>query len=215
MQKTIRRGLAAALCALLLSGCGSSQANNKPKDTAEEDLPYGATLVLDNQKHKITVQYDSRFIKEESLDTLVDYYYAIQSKDAALFNKVQYPLMHDYLLGDMLKGEYTDEDIIENTYKTIRDYVGTDFDFSMIDITGCIVNDGFQASQNVVTLLDDLAESKNLSKPSEKISDFYELTITRYFTEKGSGVRSETDKSAAGETLFLFCCDGQWYVMYN
>lgn len=216
----MKRPLAAAVCALLcaavLCGCGEGSAESGASASSKASkLPYGATIVEDYQTRRLPVRYDNRYLAEEAVDTVVSYYSAIQDNDLKLFEEIQFPLWHDYFLSGYLKGEYTDQQILRNTYDAMKEYAGGDFAYALIDITDSIPNDGFQASQNIVSMLDDLAKDQGKAEVSGDISAFYELTVTRYLAKKGAVKPGETDQALLNEKLFVFCHKGQWYIIYN
>ncbi len=67
----------------------------------------------------------------------------------------------------------------------------------------------------IVALMDTLAQSHEETLVSERVQDFYRLTVTRYLTEAGSGVRNETDVHIDNEILYVLKDGGQWYVIYS
>ena len=205
------------LCAagLLAAFTGCEASSSAPEVIPESELPYGATLVKDVTNHVLPVQYDRRFLPAEAVDAALTYYDAIRSGDAEKFAAIQFPLWHDFNLEKTLGGEVTDAQILESTGKALKDFVGADFDFSLIDITGCVENEGHEATQNVLAVLDMIAEEKGQDKVSPDISKFFEVTVTRYLTKKGSGKKGETDLSLKDELLYVFCHKDKWYVIYN
>ena len=205
--------LCAAGLLAVFTGCEAS--SSAPEVIPESELPYGATLVKDVTNHVLPVQYDRRFLPAEAVDAALTYYDAIRSGDAEKFAAIQFPLWHDFNLEKTLGGEVTDAQILESTGKALKDFVGADFDFSLIDITGCVENEGHEATQNVLAVLDMIAEEKGQGKVSPDISKFFEVTVTRYLTKKGSGKKGETDLSLKDELLYVFCHKDKWYVIYN
>lgn len=218
---------------LLLTACGQggstqpAQANDPNAlvgggaefDYAEEDLPYGSTLVLDSE-HTITAQYDKRYVVPGAVDVMIRYYTAIRNKNADEFHAVQYPLFNDFMLKDVLKGEYTDAEIVENTYNGYKSYnKDADFDFAFLDVTSCqpvTVETMFETyGTPIVALLDTLAEQNQETKVSERVQDFYRLTVKRYLTNAASGVRTETDVYLNDEILYVLKDGGKWYVIYS
>ncbi len=232
-MKTIRP--IAAVCAaamLLLTACGQggnqSAKKNDPEnlvgggaviDYTEEDLPYGSTLVMDSE-HTITAQYDRRYVEGGVVDVMIRYYTAIRNKNADEFHAVQFPLFNDFMLNSVLKGEYTDAEIVENTYNGYKSYNnGVDFDFAFLDVTSCqrvTVETVFETYNTpIVGLMDSLAAEKNETPVSERVQDFYRLTVKRYLTNAGSGVRNETDIYLNDEILYVLKDGGSWYIIYS
>ena len=211
--KAWKKTAAVLLAACLLTACGGS--SDDDNIIHEKDLPYGATLVEDKTTYSIPVEYDRRFVPVKALETAVRYYQTIQDRDAAAFEALQFPLWHDYYLKDVLGGEFTDAAILENTCKELDEYVGGEFAFSQIAVTGFITDNVNEVTQNTVALMDKMAEEKGKTKVSEGITEFYEMTITRYLTTKAAAVKGPTAKFIENELLYVFCHDGQWYVIYT
>ncbi len=201
------------LCGMLLTAaaCGDSSGTT----VAEEDLPYGATLTLVKNTDLPSVQYDTRFLTEEMVQTVLAYYDSIEEQNTAAFTALQLPLYREYELNTVYENAFTDEDLIANAYAGFADYFGGDFKFSMIDITDCIVGDSYSTSAALLEMLDGLSEEKDGTKISEDITEFYELTVTRYLAAADSDIHTETDCVVEGETLFLLQYLGQWYIIYN
>ncbi len=213
-KKTHRTALALMLCAAMLTGCGTAS-SAEPAGTSAAPLPYGTTVTEVFTGKKLPVRYDYSYISEEAVDAVLSYYTAIQNDDAALFSGMQFPLWKNYFLSQVLGGQYTDEDILHNTHKAMNEYVGGEFEYALIDITDSVRNDGYQASQNIVQMLDDLSSDQGGGVISADISAFYELTVTRYLAKKGTNQPGETDTALLDERLFVFCHKGQWYIIYN
>lgn len=214
MHKNTHRAAAFLLSAALLTGCGTVS-STEPAETSAAPLPYGATVTELLTGKQLPVRYDDRYLSEEAADAALRYYTAIQNNDTALFSEMQFPLWKNYFLSQVLGGQYTDEDILHNTHTAMQQYVGGEFEYALIDITDSVLNDGYQASQNIVQLLDDLSADQGGGVISEDISAFYELTITRYLAKKGTNQPGETDTALLDEKLFVFCHKNQWYIIYN
>lgn len=209
--KKLRAALAVLMSAAVLTACGGQSST----ETSSAPLPYGATVTEVFEGKKLPVRYDYRYLKEEAADAVLEYYTAIQQNDLALFQSIQFPLWHDYFLGQLLGGQYTDADILTNTNTAMKEYVGGDFEYALIDITDSVRNDGYQAAQNIVQMLDDMSTDQGKGTVSGDISDFYELTVTRYLAKKGTNKPGETDTALLDEKLFVFCHSGKWYIIYN
>lgn len=189
---------------------------NNGLNVAEEDLPYGSTITVNKEDYILPVQYDHRFINEELLNTVLRYYYAVQTNDVEMFTQMQHPLYMQYQLEEVLGGQYTNEDILDNSGEALRTFNDDqDFVFSFIDITDCVKGTEYTTSATLLEILDDLSEEADGSKLSKDITQFYELTITRYLADQGSGIKGETDKVMYDEKLFVFECKDEWYIIYN
>lgn len=198
------------LTACTLTGCGGT---TDAPDTQEE-LPYGATITKVTSR-EIAVCYDARYLEAALVDQIYAYYHAIQTKDAAEFSAALFPLYHDYQLEDVYGGELSDQELLDTTYDVITEYFGYDFEFALLDVTEAVTEDYLSADRDsLLFMLDDLAADKGQPSVTEHTQNFYQLTVTRYVTEQGSGIRSETDDVLEGETLFAIQYDNEWYLIY-
>ncbi len=211
MKAFVAASLATATLAAL-TGCNQNNGLN----VAEKDLPYGATITVNKEDYILPVQYDHRFVDEELLNTVLRYYYAVQTDNVEMFTQMQYPLYMQYQLEEVLGGKYTNEDILDNSGEALRTFNdGKDFVFSFIDITDCVKGTEYTTSATLLEILDDLSEEADGSKISKDITQFYELTVTRYLADKDSGIKGETNKVMYDEKLFAFECKDEWYIIYN
>ncbi len=210
--KAITAMLLATVTLTTLTSCDQ----NNGFDVTEDDLPYGATITVNKKDYILPVQYDHRFINEELLNTVLRYYYAIQTDNVEMFTQIQHPLYMQYQLDDVLGGKYTNEDILDNSNEALRIFNdGKDYVFSFIDITDCVKGTEYTTSATLLEILDNLSEEADGSKISKDISQFYELTVTRYFADKDSCIKGETDKAMYDEKLFAFECKDEWFIIYN
>lgn len=200
----------AAMTLLSVSACGDSD-----RTITEDEMPYGATIAVNKEDYILPIQYDYRFVNEELINIVLRYYYAIQQNDAELFAEIQHPLYMEYQLEEVLGGKYTNEEILDNTYESLSKLNEGDFAFSFIDITGCVKGESHTTSATIMDILDTLSEDAGGSKLSKDITQFYELTITRYLTDADSEVKGETNTVLYDEILFAFECADEWYIIYN
>ncbi len=210
------KAFSAALLAMTFLPVLTACDRNNGLNVAEEDLPYGSTITVNKEDYILPVQYDHRFINEELLNTVLRYYYAVQTNDVEMFTQMQHPLYMQYQLEEVLGGQYTNEDILDNSGEALRTFNDDqDFVFSFIDITDCVKGTEYTTSATLLEILDDLSEEADGSKLSKDITQFYELTITRYLADRDSGIKGETDKVMYDEKLFVFECKDEWYIIYN
>lgn len=214
MKHKCKAIIAALLAGLLLtlSACGESSAENI---TCEAGMPYGATISSKINKDKPSINYDARFVTEEMVNLVLDFYTAIQTKDGEKFSSLLLPLYHDYELTSVYGGKYTDQDIMNNTYDAISKSYEHDFIFSLVEITGFNSNWVEHTGGNLLPMLDDLSKKEDGTVFSDGLTVFCELTVTRYLAEADSDIHSETNTALKGEILYVLCHDGQWYLIYT
>ncbi len=210
--KSIAAALLAAASLTALTGCDGKNGLN----VEEKDLPYGATITVNKEDYILPVQYDHRFVNDELLNTVLRYYYAVQTDNIEIFTEMQHPLYMKYQLEEVLGGKYTNEDILDNSGEALRAFNDSkDFVFSFIDITDCVKGTEYTTSATLMEILDNLSDEADGTKISKDITQFYELTVTRYLADKDSGIKGETNKVMYDEKLFAFECKDEWYIIYN
>ena len=205
--------------ALLLAACPLTACEHKGSygdlNMTEDDMPYGSTLVK-NTDYGVPLQYDRRFIEDALAEKLASYYHALQENDAAEFSAVLFPLYHNYELETVYDGKYTDADIVNNTHEAMKELHGGDFDFALLDITDIISEQGESQNYDALTgMLDQLAKDNDQKPVTEEMQVLYELTIDRYFCDKGKGIKGETDSLLEAERLFALKYQDQWYLIYT
>ncbi|MCQ2407808.1 MAG: hypothetical protein MJ065_04685 [Oscillospiraceae bacterium] len=214
-MKKIR--LFAMAAAMLLSACAVTacgEQSSVTEDQAEEDMPYGATVV-ENRSGDYTLCYDRRFLDDALIDMIRKYYLSLQEKDGEAFSKLMFPLYHQYQLEEFYAGELTDQDIVEQTHDAIAKYYDIDFAYSYIDIKSLIDTDSqSQERDSLLPMLDNLAAEKDLPKISEGTTKLYEMTIDRYIGEREKTDKNPTDIVLQDEKLYAIKYEEQWYLIY-
>ncbi|MCQ2417241.1 MAG: hypothetical protein MJ071_05450 [Oscillospiraceae bacterium] len=213
MRKFVSLCCAAMLLCSGLSACGE---NNQAEVVTEDEMPYGATVIVD-KNYAVPMQYDNRFLNDPALlKTISSYYHAIQDADAAEFSSLLFPLYHEFELTSLYNNEFTDQDILDNTRAAIQDYYGGEFAYSLIDVTDLISEDNLSPNRDALkNMLDDLASDMGKEKVSEGLSAMLELKITRYLAGKDTGYIGETNTVMADEYLYALQYKGQWYLIYS
>lgn len=197
-----------------LTGCGKPY-NNTDFNMTEEDMPYGSTLIK-NTDFSVPLQYDRRFIEDALAEKIGAYYHALQENDAAEFSALLFPLYHNYELETVYEGKYTDADIVKNTHEAMESIHGGEFDFALLDITDMITKQGVSENYDALyTMLDQLAEDNGQEPVTKDMQALYELTIDRYFCDKGAGIHGETNSLIEGERLFALKYKDTWYLIYT
>lgn len=134
---------AGVMLSCILTGCGEEE------NVAEADLPYGATLISDNENGEVQITYDRRFFEAEEIQTLSSYFYALETKDKALLDETTLDLYTDFVVETLYQGmagmdglitqmsgvfaveenvPYTIVDVEITSYATIEDDANTDLE---------------------------------------------------------------------------------------
>lgn len=201
----------AVLCAAIcLTACGGTDST-----VTQDQMPYGATITTNASAYPMAMQYDNRFLEDALIARLADYYDAIQTQDAARYAAVQLPLYHDYELTTLMGGEYTDDDIVKMVYSGLAEYNGGAFEFAMVEITDAKRGTVYSDTAALIEILDTLSTETSGTQISQNIDNAYELTVRRYLTNAGSGVRRETNTIVEEESLFALHWNGTWYFILS
>ena len=210
-HRVLAAACAVLLGALSLAGCGESG----PKEVITEDqLGYGATFVNDFSRD-IVLSYDSRFLDAALLDKIFTYYDAIQKKDGEAFGSVMFPLYHDYQMNTVYEGKKSEQDIAEIMNKAVREKYDYDYEYTFVEISDMISGNGVsQTRDSLLSMLNQLSQEKNGKKITADVQSLYELNMTTYVAEKGSGIRGETPDVLKDNTLFAIQYQNEWYLMY-
>lgn len=192
---------AAALLAGMLTGCGQ----NETESIAEENLPYGATLITDTEKGEVPITYDRRFFDADEIQTLSSYFYALESQNVELLEETTLDLYIDFIVDAMYQGlagtdglltemnakfaveenvPYTIQDVEITAFYTVEDNANTDL-------------------ENLYNMLQELSGDENYL---QRINGGKYLTYTIQ-TQSDGQTKTFTD-----QTLFLIQVDGVYVV---
>lgn len=192
---------AAALLAGMLTGCGENEAES----IAEENLPYGATLITDTEKGEVPITYDRRFFDADEIQTLSSYFYALESQNVELLEETTLDLYIDFIVDAMYQGlagtdglltemnakfaveenvPYTIQDVEITAFYTVEDNANTDL-------------------ENLYNMLQELSGEENYL---QRINGGKYLTYTIQ-TQSDGQTKTFTD-----QTLFLIQVDGAYVV---
>lgn len=193
--------LSIAVCAVftgaMFCGCGD-------KEESSQDYYYGQTLKEVDGK-EIYLIYDGRFVEDEEMDALVNYYVSIQNRDYDLFRSVQ-PETYLEFLED--KQSMDIPGYVDDEYSQMETDLGAGFDFSQIEVTDCGDSKDDNGINDIKDLLDgiykDTGKEKSFSdtiKSAKYIT--YDLTATG-----GDG----DDYNLTDETKYIFTCEDGIYI---
>ena len=213
MRKLYSTVLSGILCAGLLTACGDSS-SSAPVHIEQSELPYGATLSL-NTQYGVPVQCDTRFLEDSLIEAVSHYYHSIQENKAEEFSSVLFPMYHNYELNTVYEGQNDDAGIVSNSYQMVKQYYGKEFDFSLVSVDSIITEDNIKPGRDALkNMLIDLASDEKIENFKEDFDALYELDLTLYLTDKGSGIQSETENVIGNERLYGVHYQGKWYLIY-
>ena len=157
-------------------------------------MPYGSTLTHNTQT-AVAVQYDNRFLDDDLVHTVAQYYHALQENQPEEYSEVIFAPYHDYELNTLYEGLIKDCDI------------------ALVDITNAVTADNIDPIRDgTKNMLITLAGDESIENFEEDLTALYQLELTLYLTDKGSGVHSETEYPISGEILYAAQYRNKWYV---
>lgn len=196
--------LQAAACVLsvfLLTGCAGSQ---QEISMTEDELPYGATMRENSTSFAVPMAYDRRFVNEEQVAVVADYFAAIQNQDTELYLASALPLYTEYQIQKVYSYQDTGE-LVTALHQGIAGQTGEDFQFSMISVSEFVQDTSFGGLEAMLDLLDHVSDSGQ--KFSEQIQGAWALELewnVLYHEQSSSGV-------VDSQWVYLFQIDDQYY----
>lgn len=187
---------------------------------AEEDLPYGATMVQLtpelNDKVKMNVEYDRRFLCEDEAVLLANYFTALNDKDAELFKSLYYMNNADYL--SKKQGAEDSLDLITKLDEQLeKDVIGSEFKFNYVLTDECVspADENLDSSYNFDNAdfyLSSYAESEGVEDIKSKITSRKGIKLDVMY-DTDSGNYSLTNKLGSDTIIYIYQIDGQYYIV--
>lgn len=224
MKATIKKCCAALLAGgFLLNAVGCGEKKNEYSDViddmgsiAEEDLPYGATIVQlsssVDENIKMTVEYDNRFLTKEEATKISDYIAALNDCDAELMEQTVYP---DYL-SYLIETSDTESvyDYLVKMHDNIRDtYIGGEYEFNYVLINSCL-DETASSDETGFAQLESVLEGISDETVSDKVTSRKLVGVEiLYALNDDSGSYSLTYRTGADSLLYIYNIDGQLYIL--
>ena len=156
---------------------------------------------------------ESRFLDDDLVQTVARYYHALQENQPEEYSEVIFAPYHDYELNTLYEGLISDTIIVANANQVMKQYYGKDCDIALVDITNAVTADNIDPIRDgTKNMLITLAGDESIENFEEDLTALYQLELTRYLTDKGSGVHSETEFPISGEILYAAQYRNKWYV---
>ena len=194
---------AALLCAAMLLVCtGCSE--KAQIDYTEEELPYGATM-RSSSSFAVPMTYDRRFLDEEQVGAVANFFGAIQNCDAALYQSSTF----DYYVSYQMKDAYgveTPEALIQAIHDNIAERYSDDFTFKMI-----LINELSQ-DRAAGTLSQGLEFMRQLSgddRFADTVEAAYDLALEWDVTYDGGAQYAVNED----QHILLLRVDGKYYCV--
>ncbi|MBQ8515672.1 MAG: hypothetical protein IJ496_09775 [Ruminococcus sp.] len=193
--------LAGVMLASMLTGC-SEEAEN----VAEEDLPYGATMITSSTENGAPVTYDRRFFDEEEIQTLSSYFYALETQDAELLDETTLDVYTDFVVEALYQGLAGFDGLLTQMSGTFAVEENVPYTIKDVEITAyyTIEEDANTDLENLYNMLSELSGEENYAQRIGAGGKSITYTI---ITESDGEAKTMKD-----QMLFLIQVDGQYTV---
>ena len=190
----------------VLTGCGESKSKGNMmgdiENMAEEDLPYGATM-RELKDGKITICFDGRFLEDETMKKVVDYFYAVQTEDLDLFKSVS---CQDYLDYVEINSGVNTIDYLKDIKANEETAVGSKFEYKYLEVTECKTKNEDTQISEIIKLMDQIYKDNSKEDTFEKtVKEAYALKVDVTSDANGSSFSNEAN-------VYVFDCEDGIYV---
>ena len=187
----------AVLSASLFCGCGDESGSSN-------EYYYGQALKEVDGKD-IYLIYDGRYVTDDEMDVLTNYYSSIQRKDYELFKTTQPGPYVDFLEKKQSKEVSS---YVDDFYKEVEDGVGGDFDFTQIEVTDCGTSREDSGINDIKELLDGIYEDAGMEKSfSDTVNDAKYIVFNLSAESKDGETFNLSD-----EMKYIFTCEDGTYI---
>ena len=201
--------LTLALCLALsgFSGCGSDKKTEKAAEESVEmsDMEYGATMREDSSLD-VPIEYDKRYLNEDELKVLAQYYSAIQNEDTDALAACTVDFYMDYYLDNAYGGLLDASAFLAQQHETLQKTIenGTDVTIQKIYVSDCKRQE--EAGSSIEYLQNMFNELEGDDYCDQHWKDCKTLTVQPVMTD-GTNY-AEADEA----NIFLVNLDGSYYV---
>lgn len=202
-MKLIFKITAFAMIAMLLTGC-SGQNKQEINNITEDELPYGATMRENKTSYAVPITYDRRFVEEEQVAAVANYFSAIQNQDVDLYLENALPIYTEYQINYVYSYDDTSE-LVNGLHEGIATQTGEDFVFQMILINEFSQDRNFGGLEAMLDLLDNAIASD--IKFSEQIQGAWALELELDFLYDKQANFGSVDS----QWVYLFKLDDKYY----
>lgn len=197
----IKKIFSVLLCAVfipaVISGCSS-------EESSSEEMTYGEA-VKEVDRDDIYLIYDGRFIEDEEMETLVNYYLSIQNKDLELFKSTQPKTYIDFLDE---QENFELEDFIGTECQEIETELGSGYNFSQIEVSDCGDSSSDNGINDIKELLDGIYSDAGMEK---SFSDT--VKSAKYLVYDIKAMDTEgSEYDLTNQMKYIFTCDDGIYI---
>ena len=186
-----------------LSGCGESRGNlmGDIDSMAEEDMPYGSTM-RELKDTPITICYDRRYLNDEAMKKVADYFHAVQTDDEKLFRSVSEENYLKYV--EEQSGQST-IDYLKGVKANEEAAIGTSFKYNYIEVTDCKKKGEDTKINEIIKLMDQIYTDGGKEAFSGTVRNAYALEVAVTSDANGSSYTNQSN-------VYVFECESGTYI---
>lgn len=197
LKKIVSVLASAAMLSAFMCGCSE-------KEESSIEMYYGQTMKEVDGK-EIYLIYDGRYIEDDEISAIVNYYDAVQKKDYELFESTQNP---EYLNFLEAKQGTDISNYVNSTYNDVASELGENFDYTQIEVIDCGDSKDDNGINDIKDLLDGIYEDAGKEKSfSDTVKDekyiIFDITAT---TSTGE------EYTLTDELRYIFTCEDGIYI---
>ncbi len=198
MFKKVISVLASAVVATsFMCGCSKTEESSF-------EMYYGQAM-KEVDSEEIYLIYDGRYITDDEMSTVADYYDAIQKKDTKLFESTQNKEYLNFLEAKQGTGI---SNYLTSEYQAAENELGEGFDYTQIEVIDCGDATDDNGINDIKDLLDGIYEEAGCKKSfSETVKD--EKYIIFDVTAKTS---TGEEYTLPEELRYIFTCEDGIYI---
>lgn len=197
LKKILSLVLCAAFAGSILCGCGDEKESS-------QDYYYGQALKEVDGKG-IYMIYDGRFVEDEEMDVILNYYSSIQNKDYELFKSTQPEAYIDFLEE---KQSLDISGYVDDEFDQLEADLGSGFAFEQIEVTACGDSRDDSGINDIKDLLDGIYEDAGKEKSFSDTIKSAKYIIFDLTAIGGDG----SDYTLSDEMKYIFTCDDGIYI---
>lgn len=201
MKKIITLIFTMIFSAVLLCGCNEDEKGNS---VAYEDLEYGSTIrqILNGN---IDLYFDGRFLTDEEMNAVSDYYYAIQTGDVELFKSTQPEYYLEFI--EQQSGSSL-ESYINDEKKEIEEATGENFKYTSIEAIDCGDSSEDQGLTDIIDMLNGVYEDYGAASKFEDTLEDSKFILADLTVTVGEEEYMYTDK-----LIYILNCGDNIYIL--
>lgn len=197
MKKIFCLLMSVVMISVIFCGCEDKE------NIAMEDLPYGSTMRQLNDA-SITICFDGRFLTDEEMRAVSDYYYAVQTQDEELFRTTQNEEYVKYLennSGLKLK------DFLKSIEAEDSASLGENFEYTYIEAVNYGDSSDDMEIKEIIELMNSIYEENGKSESFEDTINTGKF-VTLDFTAESDG----KSFNYSDQIIYIFDCKDGIYI---